>query len=174
MAKQYGFYLEIDKCAQCHACDVACKAANNVDLGASLRRVIAIWSGQFPNVTFETLSLSCMHCGDPACEAVCPTGAIKKRAEDGIVTVDRTKCIGCRYCFFACPFGVPQYGKDGTMQKCEFCLDRLAAGKEPACVWTCPSGALHAGTMEELSKLVQAKSAKRLAGATQPSVLITK
>lgn len=174
MGKQYGFYVEVEKCVQCHACEVACKAKNNVELGVHWRRVSSIWGGQFPNVTNTSISLSCMHCGHPACEAVCPTGAIKKRAEDGIVTVDRTKCIGCRYCFFACPFGVPQFGKDGTMQKCELCLDRLSEGKQPMCVTTCPGSALHAGPVDELAELARAKAATKLAGATNPSVLITK
>ncbi len=114
----------------------------------------------------------CTGCG--ICAAVCSTGAISKRAEDGIVVMDQDKCIGCHYCFFACPFGIPQYGDDGTMQKCDFCLDRLEQGKEPACVATCPTKALHAGTMEELSKLAAEKAATKLAGATQPSILISK
>jgi len=174
MATQYGFYVEVDKCVQCYACEVACMAKNNVDLGVHWRRVSSIWGGQFPNVTNIGISLSCMHCAKPACMAVCPTGAISKRAEDGIVVVDRGKCIGCRYCFFACPFGVPQYGKDGTMQKCNLCLDRLAEGREPMCVSTCPASALHAGPIEELTKLASTKAAARLAGATQPSVLISR
>lgn len=173
MAKQYGFYIEIDKCAECHACEVACKSVNNVELGIQWRRVTKVWSGKFPNVTSASISLACMHCGDPACEAVCPTGAIKKRAEDGIVVVDRTKCIGCHSCAMACPFGVPQYGKDGTMQKCQLCVERLQAGKKPACEWTCPSGALHAGPLDELAKLAQQRSAQKIAGATIPSVLIS-
>ncbi len=174
MAKQYGFYLEVDKCVECHACEVACKAANNVDLGVSWRRVTTVWSGTFPNVTKESISLSCMHCGNPACEAVCPAGAIKKDPETGVVHVDRSRCIGCHYCFFACPFGVPQYGDDGTMQKCELCIDKLAAGQDPACVSTCPAGALHAGTLEELAALAQEKAAKTLTSSTQPSVLFSK
>ncbi|NLF14756.1 MAG: 4Fe-4S dicluster domain-containing protein [Anaerolineaceae bacterium] len=174
MAKQYGFYLEVDKCAECHACEVACKAANNVDLGVRWRRVTTVWSGTFPNVTKESISLSCMHCGNPACEAVCPAGAIKKDPETGVVRVDRSRCIGCHYCFFACPFGVPQYGDDGTMQKCELCIDKLAAGQDPACVSTCPAGALHAGTLEELAALAQEKAAKSLTSSTQPSVLFSK
>lgn len=174
MAKQYGFWIEIDRCVECYACEVACKAEHNVDLGVKRRRVTNVWSGSFPNVTFKTVSLSCMHCEKPACEAVCPTGAIKKQPDTGIVTIDQTKCIGCHYCFFACPFGVPQYGKDGTMQKCNMCAERLAKGQQPKCVSTCPGNALHFGTMEELSKLAQEKVAKKLAASTSPSVLISK
>ncbi|NLF15511.1 MAG: 4Fe-4S dicluster domain-containing protein, partial [Anaerolineaceae bacterium] len=132
-----------------------------------------VWNGTFPDVTRTFVSMSCLHCGDPACASVCPTGAITKRAEDGIVVVDQDKCIGCHYCFYACPFGVPQYGPDGKMYKCDFCLDRLEEGKEPACVATCPTGALHSGTMEELAKRAEEKAAKSLVGATQPSVLVS-
>jgi anaerobic dimethyl sulfoxide reductase subunit B (iron-sulfur subunit) len=134
--------------------------------------VIEITSGTFPDVKRTFLSMTCMHCGEPACVAVCPAGAITKRDEDGVVLVNDKKCIGCHYCFFACPFGVPQY--DDTMKKCDMCQDRLAEGKKPMCVATCPNGALHFGTMEELSKMVQEKKAKNLAGSTTPSVLISR
>ena len=174
MAKQYGFYVEVDKCVQCHACEVACKAANGVDLGVKWRRVVTVWNGTYPKVGNESISLSCMHCGNPACEAVCPAGAISKDPETGVVTVDRSKCIGCHYCFFACPVGVPQYGQDGTMQKCHLCIEKVSQGQDPPCVWTCPAGALHAGPLEELAVLAQEQAAKRLTAATQPSILFSK
>jgi anaerobic dimethyl sulfoxide reductase subunit B (iron-sulfur subunit) len=120
------------------------------------------WEGEYPLVVNRTLSISCLHCGDPACEMVCPTGAIAKRVDDGIVTVDQNKCIGCRSCFLACPFGVPQFGMNGKMQKCDFCVDRLMEGKEPACVATCPSEALHFGTMDELSKQKTEKASHKI------------
>jgi len=111
-----------------------------------------------------------MHCGKPACEEVCPTGAISKRAEDGIVVVDRNKCNGCQECFSACPYHVPQFGDDGTMQKCDFCIER---GLEPACTAHCPTEALQYGTMEELSKLATEKAAQRLIGPAEPSIFIS-
>jgi anaerobic dimethyl sulfoxide reductase subunit B (iron-sulfur subunit) len=173
MPNQLGFYIEADRCVQCHACQVACKAANGIELGVTWRRVMPVWSGTFPKVTFTTISIACMHCADPACEAVCPTGAISKRVQDGIVVVDQNKCIGCRFCLSACPFGAPQFGASGRMQKCVLCMDRLSAGKQPACVQTCPANALHVGTLDELSKMAQQKSAQKLVGATQPSVFIS-
>jgi anaerobic dimethyl sulfoxide reductase subunit B (iron-sulfur subunit) len=110
-----------------------------------------------------------MHCGKPACEAVCPTGAISKRAEDGIVVVDRDKCNGCQECSSACPFNVPQFGSDGTMQKCDFCLGR---GEEPACVAHCLTEALNYGAMENPSELAVGKVAEKLPGPTDPSMII--
>jgi anaerobic dimethyl sulfoxide reductase subunit B (iron-sulfur subunit) len=101
-------------------------------------------------------------------------GAIEKQADTGIVTVDDEKCIGCHYCFFACPFGAPQYGDDGKMQKCELCIDRLAEGQQPKCVTTCPAEALHFGTMEELGQMAQARAAQRLAASTRPAMIISK
>jgi anaerobic dimethyl sulfoxide reductase subunit B (iron-sulfur subunit) len=172
----YGFYVDTSRCIGCNACAMACKDWADVQPGegVQLRRVTTIEAGKVPDVSLVNLSLACMHCGKPACVAVCPAGAITKRAEDGIVVVDSDKCIGCHYCFFACPFGVPQYGNEGTMEKCDLCLERLQAGEKPVCVAACPAGALHAGTPEELSKFAQEKAARRLAGATQPSVLISR
>ena len=170
MAKQYGFYFDADRCVQCRACETACKSAHDIEPGLRWRRVIDIWEGEFPDVACTYFSLACMHCARPACAEACPTGAITKRAEDGIVVVDREKCNGCRECSAACPFDVPQFGADGTMQKCDFCIER---GREPACVATCPAEALFYGTMEELSRLAEAKSAKKLAGPTEPSIFIS-
>jgi Fe-S-cluster-containing dehydrogenase component len=101
--------------------------------------------------------------------AECPTGAISKRGEDGIVVVDKEKCNGCQDCLTACPFGVPQFGNDGIMQKCDFCLE---LGGEPACVAHCPAEALHCGTMEELLKLATEKAAEKFNGPTEPSIFI--
>jgi DMSO reductase iron-sulfur subunit len=170
MSKQYGFYYDVGRCIQCHTCEMACKSANDIGLGIHWRRVVETWSGEFPDVTRTFFSLACMHCSQPACVAVCPTGAITKRAEDGIVVVDRDKCNGCQDCLPACPFGVPQFGADGIMQKCDFCL---STGREPACVASCPAEALHYGTIEELSELVVSRSAVKLTGPTGPSEFIS-
>jgi anaerobic dimethyl sulfoxide reductase subunit B (iron-sulfur subunit) len=152
---------------------MACKDWNNIEPGEGVhwRQVTTIESGKVPNVSLVNISFSCMHCGNAPCVAVCPTGALSKRA-DGIVVVDKDKCIGCHYCFFACPFGVPQYGKDGTMQKCNLCVDRLEAGEQPACALACPVGALYAGKLEDLAGIAKDKVATRLAGASQPALFL--
>ena len=84
------------------------------------------------------------------------------------MVVDNAKCIGCRSCFEACPFGIPQFIEDGTMRKCDMCLDRLERGEKPICVATCPTQALRFGTMGELSRLVAGQVAKKLVDSALP------
>lgn len=170
MGKQLGFYLDLDRCVQCHACEIACKAHNEVELGITWRKVVGLWVGHYPDLIYRTITFSCMHCAVPDCLDACPTGAISKRAEDGVVLVDQNLCNGCGDCAEACPYGVPQFGQDGTMQKCDLCIDRLVQGKEPACIAPCPSDALLFGTLDELSRLA---SAQQVNGPLQPSMLIS-
>ena len=173
MTNQYGFYFDADRCVQCRTCEVACKSVHNIEPGTKWRRVVETWRGVYPNVTRTSFSLACMHCGKPTCIEACPTGAISKRTEDGIIVVDRDKCIGshgCRDCFSACPYGEPQFGEDGIMQMCDFCTGIDA---EPACAAFCPTEALRFGTLDELSGMAKGKAARRMGGATEPSVVIT-
>jgi len=168
-SQQYGFYFDAGRCVKCHTCEMACKSVRNVELGVYWRKVIEIWAGEFPDVSRTFVSLSCLHCAEPSCVEACPNGAIRKREEDGIVVVDKNECTGCGECFYACPYQVPQYGKDGLMQKCDFCFDREEG---PACVEQCPAEALFCGTMEELEKKAAGKKAEKLAGDTAPSLYI--
>jgi Fe-S-cluster-containing hydrogenase component 2 len=99
----------------------------------------------------------CMHCNEPDCLSACPVGAYSKRS-DGPVIYDPKKCIGCRYCMNACPFGVPHFDYDkglidgAFIDKCSMCTQRIDVGLEPACVATCPTGALMFGERDELLK----------------------
>jgi anaerobic dimethyl sulfoxide reductase subunit B len=172
MAKQYGFIIDGERCVDCRACVTACKSSNNIDLGIAWRHVSSTWKGNYPRVTFTATSMACNHCAKPACVESCPSKAISKRSEDGIVVVDKSKCKGCRTCQKACPYNAPQYGKDGFMQKCDLCLNRVSAGKKPACATTCPGGALIFGAMDELPKLAGKKTVRQLEGETQPSIFI--
>jgi len=169
MTVQYGFYFDADRCINCHACEVACKSFNRIELGVHRRKTVEIWSGEFPEVSRTFVSLSCLHCAEPACARACPANAIIKREEDGIVIVDREKCTGCGICYDACSYGVPQFGTDRIMQKCDFCV---GSGGEPACTAPCPANALFFGTMEELAGLAEETGAEVLAGETGPSLYI--
>ena len=157
--EEFGFVFVKENCIQCHGCEVACKSWRNVEFGVKWRHVENIWEGVYPNVKCMSVSVSCMHCAEPACLESCPEGAISKRAEDGIVVVDSEKCIGCRTCFAVCPFDVPQYGADDKMQKCDMCVSERESDKEdPPCVRTCPTDALVLMKMDEKKKKETEKS----------------
>ena len=85
---QHGFYFDHGRCVKCHACEIACKAWNEVDVGPRWREVVKIESGTYPDVQAMNVSMACMHCGDAPCRTACPVSAITKRADDGIVVVD--------------------------------------------------------------------------------------
>jgi anaerobic dimethyl sulfoxide reductase subunit B (iron-sulfur subunit) len=173
---QYGFYYDAGRCIGCRACVLACKDWNNNEVGESVywRHVTTVESGKIPNLCLTNQSMACNHCAQPACLAVCPAKAISKRSEDGIVVVDKSKCIGCKSCGEACPYGAPQYGSDGKMQKCDLCLDKLKRGEKAACDAACTGDALYAGPLHELAHTWPKKSPVMLAGVTQPSLLIPK
>ena len=165
MAKQYGFHVDSFKCIKCWACEVACKVWNGIPAGTTTRRKVhEVTTGTFPNIKREFTSLTCQHCANPGCASVCPAGAITKRPEDGIVVVDKSKCIGCHYCFLACPFGVPEYNEQG-MDKCDCCIGNgVTPGDTPHCVLACPTQALQFGELGDLSQVAGEKNAAALAG----------
>ena len=142
---RYCMVIDQRRCIGCHSCSVACRVWNEVPEDIIYNPVLSTGvEGEWPNVHRNWLPTLCMHCEKPACEKVCPAGAISKREQDGIVTVDKDKCIGCHYCFFACPFGVPEYTEAG-MDKCDACLGngvKIDEGEKPHCVATCPTRAL--------------------------------
>ena len=153
---QMGFYFDQTRCTGCLACVIACKQWHEVPPGpAKWRRVITTERGKYPNVTVTFLSVACCHCAEPACVEACPVGAIIKRNEDGIVVVNREKCLGkdsCMLCWDACPYGAPQFRAEDNaeMEKCNFCFERLAENRKPICVEACITRALDAGPIEQL------------------------
>lgn len=172
---QVGFFVDSTRCIKCYACEVACEQWHQIAAGTHLRRVVRErCEGTFPQVTREFRSLSCMHCEKPACVDVCPVGAISKRAEDGLVVGDASRCLGCRCCSLACPFDVPRYTEPNrTMDKCDGCLSLgRKPGEEPRCVSTCPTRALHFGDLDEMRRLAEAKGGVRMEGPTLPSVYV--
>ncbi len=120
---------------------------------------------------------SCLHCETPACVTVCPTGASYKRAEDGIVLVDEDKCIGCKLCSWACPYGAREYSAvEGVMKKCTLCVDRIynenlpEAERQPACVQACPTRARHFGDLGDPESKVSKLVAERGGVALMPEL----
>ncbi len=168
---QYGFMFDLGKCVDCEKCVSACREANHLSPETKNRRHV----DTFVNSRGENVyvSTSCMHCADPNCLRVCPAGAISKDAM-GIVDVDPDLCIGCKYCFEACPYGVPTYN-NVSMDKCNCCLDAgVAPGEEPYCVRACKFGALQYGPLDELYALAesQGKTAVPVGEAGVPSCLL--
>ena len=117
------FLCDADRCIECNACVTACKNEHEVPWGMNRRRVVTINDGK-PGE--RSVSMACMHCTDAPCQAVCPVDCFYTTA-DGVVLHSKDLCIGCGYCFYACPFGAPQYpkvgnfGSRGKMDKCTFC-----------------------------------------------------
>ena len=161
----HAFHLDLTRCTGCFACVVACMDQNDIEAAPephAWRQVFAVETGCGEQARLRYVSLACMHCEDAPCLMACPSGAISKEAGSGIVKVAADLCIGCHSCSIACPFGVPRFGKEGTMQKCDLCGVRLENGLEPACVRVCPTGALRQGSPNELALEVEKKAALRL------------
>jgi anaerobic dimethyl sulfoxide reductase subunit B len=159
--KQLGFYVDAAKCSGCKTCQMACKDKNDLEVGRNYRKVIEYAGGKWKkdkgawtqNVFAYYTTIACNECAEPACTKVCPTGAHAKRGDNGLVLIDRPKCIGCRMCEKACPYGVPQFEAAATkMTKCDACIDRLANGMQPSCIDSCPQRALEFGDVEELRR----------------------
>jgi Fe-S-cluster-containing dehydrogenase component len=160
---RWGMVIDLDKCTGCQACSVACKEENNVPFGLPQEqqrrqdmfwhKVIAASSGAYPSNNIELIPMPCMHCDNPPCVEVCPAKATYRR-EDGIVMQDFRRCIGCKYCIIACPYGVRNFNykeqaeqeyhrpdpppdkkstdpwpyprrTHGVVEKCTFCFHRI-------------------------------------------------
>jgi sulfite dehydrogenase (quinone) subunit SoeB len=182
-AKQLGLVIDLDTCVGCQACATSCKEWNAQGEGGPLTDtdpqgadVSGPWYNRIHGYEVKdagnddsrivNFPRSCLHCAEPACVTVCPTGASYKRAEDGIVLVNPETCIGCKLCSWACPYGAREYDyTQGVMKKCTLCVDRiynenlLEDDRVPACVRACPTGARHFGDLGDkdsaVSKLVE-------------------
>ncbi|MDX4039799.1 formate dehydrogenase FDH3 subunit beta [Aliarcobacter skirrowii] len=184
MSKKYDFarmkfYCDENRCIHCDGCSVACAEAHKLPVEISRRKVVTINEGIIGK-EFST-SVACMHCTDAPCEQVCPVDCFYIR-EDGIVLHDKNKCIGCSYCLYACPFGAPQFPKNGAfgtkgvMDKCTMCAggpeetnsekerklygqNRIAEGKVPVCAAMCSTKALLVGDAESVANIYRERVA---------------
>lgn len=157
---QYGFAIDLDNCAGCKACAMACKDRNDLDMGIKYRKVYDYAGGTWDmqsgicsptNVFSYSISIACNHCTNPACVSKCPTGAMRKDSETGIVTPDPAVCIGCKTCVEACPYGAPRMvGESPHSGKCDMCYDIVKDGGNPRCVDACIMRCLHFGKIDEL------------------------
>ncbi len=186
--KALGLVIDLDTCVGCHACAVACKEWNTGGHMAPLpdrdpygADPSGVWFNRVHSFEVDGpdggrtvhFPRSCLHCAEPECVTVCPTGASYKRAEDGIVLVDEDKCIGCKLCSWACPYGAREFDDDaGVMKKCTLCIDRIyndnleVADRVPACVAVCPVSARHFGDLgdpdSDVSRLVAERGGRDL------------
>jgi DMSO reductase iron-sulfur subunit len=146
--EQYRFHFDMAKCIGCRCCEVACAEQNGNSLEINWRRVGEIEGGSYPYAQRFYLSMGCNHCLDPSCLAGCPVNAYSKDAVTGLVLHSAEACIGCQYCTWNCPYGVPQYNPErGVVGKCDMCFGRLAEDRAPACVDACPEGAIQIETV---------------------------
>ena len=180
-----GLVVDLDICVGCHGCAVNCKEWNSGGHSAPMTDTDAyganpdgVWFNRIHSFEVKDEDVgssrtvhfpkSCLHCDDAPCVTVCPTGASYKRAEDGIVLVNTDKCIGCKLCSWACPYGAREFDEDeGVMKKCTLCVDRIynenlePEERQPACVLTCPAGARHFGDLNEPEPAVSQLTAAR-------------
>lgn len=181
--EQYAFEVDLDACSGCKACVAACHNLNGLDSegydGAEQWRSVGMLHGvgsvheagdQLP--ILQHVTTACHHCIDPACMSGCPVKAYDKDPDTGIVRHLDDQCIGCQYCVFMCPYDVPQYNPaKGIVRKCDMCHDRLAVGEAPACVQSCPNGAIRIQTVNK--QQVAEQSATNQFLPTAPDSTIT-
>ncbi len=160
---QYAFYFDGTRCTGCKTCELACKDYKDLDVGFAYRKVYEVTYGDTQKDSNGcvvstcggyTVSMACNHCYEPACTKVCPTGAMHKDGETGLVSVNVDRCVGCGYCHMACPYDAPKVDRaKGHSVKCDGCVERVTNGEKPVCVEACPARALDFGTVDQIAAL---------------------
>jgi len=153
--------VHIEKCLACKTCQIECAVAHSIS--KELVSAISEAPRPRPRVSVEevenfAIPLQCRHCEDAPCIKVCPTEAIVRADKNQPVAIDSSRCIGCKWCVIACPFGVISLDAESRVAiKCDLCMERLQKGEQPACVAACPTGAL---TFVKISDFVSEKRKK--------------
>ncbi len=193
-----GMVIDLKRCMGCYGCQMSCKAEHGTPPGVFFARLLKREEGQYPTGRQILLPVLCNHCSDAACVDVCPTGA-SHYAEHGIVDIDPDLCVGCRSCMMACPYNNRYYHAEqqnyfgeegptayedartarhqtGVVMKCDFCRERRAEGKDPACVANCAAKARTFGDLDDptsvISQLIKERSGFNLhpEAGTHPNV----
>ncbi|MFQ6372268.1 sulfate reduction electron transfer complex DsrMKJOP subunit DsrO [Shewanella sp. YIC-542] len=176
--KHLAMLVDLRRCNGCKACVVSCGNENGNRPDEHRTEVYQAVAEREGKPFVLNLPLLCNNCEKPSCVKVCPTGATFKRAEDGIVVVDSTLCVGCNYCIQACPYSAVRFtnSNTGTVDKCNFCIHRTSRGLLPACVETCTGGARIFGDINdknsEIAKLIEKENPLVLQSGkhTEPNV----
>ena len=147
-AKRLALVIDLDRCIGCCGCEVSCKQENGVAVDVLWNKVVEQGPyGTFPDVEHYFLPTVCQQCDEPQCVKVCPTGASYVQ-EDGIVLINREKCLGCKYCLMACPYGVRSFNREmKVVEKCTLCIQLQAVNEKPACVKACAAKARFFGDL---------------------------
>ncbi|BDG60519.1 4Fe-4S dicluster domain-containing protein [Caldinitratiruptor microaerophilus] len=165
-----GFLIDLTRCVGCQACTVACQNWNGLDPDERFTRVARHEEGDYPELRSTFVVRQCLHCEEPPCAEVCPTGATYKTA-GGPVLVDDEACIGCRYCVTACPYEARVFDDERrVVRKCSMCFDRLAQGQRPVCSQTCLGQARICGDLDdpesEVSRSIAQPGVVKVAGTS--------
>lgn len=159
-----GFFFDLNKCVGCHACVVACQIENGKDQSVPWREISTYNLFQHPDLPVFHYSLACNHCEDAPCMYNCPAAAFVKEEGLNMISHIADKCIGCKYCTWACPYDAPKFiNAKGVVEKCTFCQHRLDENKKPACANLCPTGALD-------YKEIEIKPRQRITGFTEKGI----
>ena len=159
---QLAFWFDASTCIGCKACEIACKEKYNLPAGVRWRGVTDYGGGEWvekdgylnhEGMHTYYVSSTCMHCEEAPCIPVCEPGSLYKREEDGVVLLDADTCTGCRLCEPTCPWDALHFDRQtGLVSKCDFCVDDIAEGKQPACIHICPQRCLDYGELDELQE----------------------
>ncbi|EJF07308.1 Fe-S-cluster-containing hydrogenase subunit [Thiovulum sp. ES] len=149
-----GFLVDLNLCMGCKGCEIACKVENEVPLSSWRLRVKYVDMGTFPDTKRTFTPLRCNHCENAPCERICPVSALHY-IDNGIVNIDKERCIGCAGCVMACPYGAIYIDPEtNTADKCTYCAHRISTGLMPSCVVACPVEANIFGDLEDSSSAI--------------------
>ncbi len=187
--KKLGFVIDLLRCIGCDTCIVGCKMEHDTPEGQFRLQVLDSQenpdierpTGVYPDLDMFWLPTMCHHCTDAPCVQACPTRALFRDEGDGLVLLDKDKCIGCQRCGEECPYDALSFDPQiGTADKCSACEHRLVDSLDPVCVSVCPTRALHFGDLNDpdsdVSRYAAARDTQHLheAAGANPQIIYTR